>query len=212
RNFLMKSAGRPEDWFIGQASVFPEKEAHAVLAPDFQAGPTPLQMAAPYYARVAGRPEVTKKQYIDMHLWLPGDILLKADKMCMAHSLELRVPFLDKKVMALAAQVPAKYSIRGTQNKVVFRHAANKTLPDAWALRPKKGFPVPIRHWLREAKYYERVRTYFESAFAAEFFRRDAILKLLDDHYHGRAANARKIWTVFTFLVWYERFFILECP
>ncbi|MGD9560005.1 MAG: asparagine synthase (glutamine-hydrolyzing), partial [Oscillospiraceae bacterium] len=169
RNFLMKSAARPQDWFIGQANVFGEKEALDLLAPDFRNGLAPLEMAAPYYARVATKPEVTQKQYIDLHLWLPGDILLKADKMCMAHSLELRVPFLDKEVMALAARIPARYNIQGAENKVVFRHAANRTLPDAWANRPKKGFPVPIRHWLREETYYRQVRDLFAATAAQEF-------------------------------------------
>lgn len=210
RNFLLKSAEKPEDWFIGQASVFPEKEAVQVLKPAYQNGPSPRELTAPYYAKMAGRPEVTKKQYLDMHLWLPGDILLKADKMCMAHSLELRVPFLDKQVMALAEKIPSRYCIRGAENKLVFRTAANKTLPDAWANRPKKGFPVPIRHWLREEKYYTIVKEHFTSAYAAEFFESEKILKLLEDHYTGKRNNGRKIWTVFTFLVWYKRFFIDE--
>ena len=140
--------------------------------------------------------------------WLPGDILLKADKMSMAHSLELRVPFLDKEVMAMAEKIPSKYKITPKNNKYVLRYAANRTLPDAWANRTKKGFPVPIRLWLREEKYASIVRRYFESDFAAEFFDTDAILGLLDRHVSGRENNARKIWTVFTFLVWYKRFFI----
>ena len=141
-------------------------------------------------------------------LWLPGDILLKADKMSMAHSLELRVPFLDKEVMKMAEKIPAKYKITKENTKYILRHAANRTLPDEWANRKKKGFPVPIRLWLREEKYAQIVRRYFESAFAAEFFDTDALIRLLDDHVAGKANNGRKIWTVFTFLVWYKRFFI----
>ncbi len=210
RNFLLKSSGIPEKWFIGQADIFSEGEGASILKPRYKSGLTALKMAAPYYEKVAERPEVTKKQYLDINLWLPGDILLKADKMCMAHSLELRVPFLDKEIMAMAAKVPARYNIKGTENKMVFRHAANKTLPDEWANRPKKGFPVPIRLWLRQEKYWRWVRSYFESDYAAEFFHQNKLLTLLDNHYRGRAQNARKIWTVFTFLVWYERFFIKE--
>ena len=153
---------------------------------------------------------MTKKQYLDMNMWLPGDILLKADKMCMAHRLELRVPFLDKKVLEFAETVPVDYRIQGTDTKIVMRHAANKTLPDEWANRPKKGFPVPIRYWLREEKYYNIVKEYFTSDYAAVFFKPDALMKLLDDHFHERANNQRKIWTVFTFLVWYKRFFVDE--
>lgn len=210
KNFLLKCSERPEDYFLGQALVFPEAEAAAVVKPRYSHGPHPHEMAAKYYARVKGADEVTKKQYLDMNMWLPGDILLKADKMCMAHSLELRVPFLDKEVMAFAGTVPTDYRIQGTHTKVVFRHAANKSLPDEWANRPKKGFPVPIRFWLRERKYYDIVKGYFTAPYASEFFDTDALMKLLDDHFHEKANNQRKIWTVFTFLVWYERFFVKE--
>ena len=210
RNFLIKCAGRPEDWFLGQALVFPEAEAEALLQPAYRGGPNPHELAAGYYARVQDADEVTKKQYLDMNMWLPGDILLKADKMCMAHSLELRVPFLDKQVMAFAEGIPTDFRIRGTDTKIVMRHAANKTLPDEWANRPKKGFPVPIRYWLREQKYYDLVKEYFTSDYAAVFFDPAALMKLLDDHFQGKAMNQRKIWTVFTFLTWYKRFFIDE--
>ena len=210
KNFLLKCSERPEDYFLGQALVFPEAEAAAVVKPRYSHGPHPHEMAAKYYARVKDADEVTKKQYLDMNMWLPGDILLKADKMCMAHSLELRVPFLDKEVMAFAGTVRTDYRIQGTHTKVVFRHAANKSLPDEWANRPKKGFPVPIRFWLREQKYYDIVKGYFTAPYASEFFDTDALMKLLDDHFHEKANNQRKIWTVFTFLVWYERFFVKE--
>ena len=210
KNFLLKCAERPEDSFLGQALVFPEKEAEAVLKPAYRNGPSPHTLAGEVYARVKDKDEVTKKQYLDMNLWLPGDILLKADKMCMAHSLELRVPFLDKKVMSFAETIPTRYRIQGTNTKVVMRHAANRTLPDEWANRPKKGFPVPIRYWLREEKYYNLVKEYFTSDYAAIFFDTTALMKLLDDHFQEKANNQRKIWTVFTFLVWYKRFFIDE--
>ncbi len=210
RNFLLKSAEKPKDWFIGQAVVFSEREAQALLQPAYQNGPSPRQLCMPYYRQSAQWNEVSQKQYLDLHLWLPGDILLKADKMCMAHSLELRVPFLDKEVMALARRIPSQYCIQGHQNKLVFRHAANRNLPDEWATRPKKGFPVPIRNWLRQKEYYEFVRRYFESEFAAAFFHRDKLMQLLNEHYEKRANRGRRIWTVLCFLIWYERFFILD--
>lgn len=210
KNFLIKCAERPEDYFVGQAMVFPEDEAKRLLRPAYQNGPKAHELAAPIYARVKDCDEVTKKQYLDMNMWLPGDILLKADKMCMAHSLELRVPFLDKRVMEFACKIPVDYRIKGTDTKIVLRAAANKCLPDEWANRPKKGFPVPIRFWLREEKYYNIVKEYFTADYAAVYFDPAALMKLLDDHYEGKAANQRKIWTVFTFLVWYKRFFVDE--
>ncbi|MEG0769156.1 MAG: asparagine synthase (glutamine-hydrolyzing) [Ruthenibacterium sp.] len=210
QNFLIKCAERPEDYFVGQAKVFPEDEAVAILKPAFRCGPSVQSLTAPVYARVKDADEVTKKQYLDMNLWLPGDILLKADKMCMAHSLELRVPFLDKKVMEFAQTIPTNYRIKGTNTKIVMRSAANKALPDEWANRPKKGFPVPIKFWLREEKYYNIVKEYFDSDFAAVYFDTDALTKLLEDHFNEKADNQRKIWTIFTFLIWYKRFFVEE--
>ena len=115
-----------------------------MLNPEDNPGDGAFELAAPIYARVKGQPELVKKQYLDMNMWLPGDILLKADKMCMAHSLELRVPFLDRKVMEFAEHIPDRYRINENGNKQVLRHAANKSLPDEWATRPKVGFPVPI--------------------------------------------------------------------
>ena len=208
RDFIIRQSGRPEDYFIGQAEIFRPKDAKSILRDEFKDGERVKDITGRIYERVAKRDELTKKQYLDIMCWLPGDILLKADKMSMAHSLELRVPFLDKKVMKMAEDIPSKYKITKENTKYVLRHAANRTLPDEWANRPKKGFPVPIRLWLREEKYVQIVRRYFESEFASEFFDVDKLVKMLDEHASGRANNARKIWTVFTFLVWYKRFFI----
>ena len=207
-DFIIKGSSRPEDYFIGQALVFPEKEALSVLNDEYKNAPSVKDITAPIYARVKGKSELIKKQYLDLNLWLPGDILLKADKMSMASSLELRVPFLDKVVMKQAEEIPARFKINEKNTKFVLREASHKTLPDEWANRTKKGFPVPIRYWLREEKYYNIVKEYFEADFASEFFKKDAIMKLLDDHKNGKAQNQRKIWTVFTFLVWYKKFFV----
>lgn len=208
RDLIIKSCGRPEDYFIGQAYIFSEKEALSVLNKKYSGGSSLKDITSPIYSKVQDKDELTKKQYLDLNLWLPGDILLKADKMSMAHSIELRVPYLDKVVMDHARRVPSKYRINEKGTKYVLRTAANRTLPEEWATRPKKGFPVPIKMWLREDKYYNIVKEYFTSDFAAEFFRQDEIMKLLDDHKSGKANNQRKIWVIFTFLTWYREFFI----
>ncbi len=210
KNFLLKSSEQPEDYFVGQAKVFEENEAKSILKPEFKNGHSVKSLAAKIYDRVKGKDEVTKKQYLDMNMWLPGDILLKADKMCMAHSLELRVPFLDKVIMDFATTVPVDYRIKGTDTKIVMRAASNKILPDDWANRPKKGFPVPIKFWLREPEFYNIVKEYFTQDYAERFFDKEAICKLLNDHFEEKADNQRKIWVVFTFLTWYKRFFIDE--
>lgn len=205
-DFILHGTGRPEDYFIGQAYVFPEAEALSLLREPYRHGPSVHDIVTPIYEEAKGLDEVEKKQYLDLHLWLPGDILLKADKMSMAHSLELRVPYLDKYVMEEAAALPTAYKLDGHDTKAVLRTAANKTLPDEWAHRPKKGFPVPIRDWLREDKIYTSVRADFTSDTAEEYFDTKVLLKLLDDHRSGAARNQRKIWTVYTFLTWHKQF------
>ena len=209
-NFLTKCAEVPERWYVGQASVYSPAEADDILRDAYDQGPDAFELCAPVYARVPGFCELSKKQYLDMNMWLPGDILLKADKMCMAHSLELRVPFLDKKVMEFAEHIPARFRVNEQGNKQVLRHAANRCLPDEWATRPKKGFPVPLKFWLREQKYYDYVKEYFTAPWADEFFDTAKLMRLLDDHYAGKALNQRKIYTALTFLIWYKRYFIDE--
>ncbi len=205
-DFIIKGSGVPEDYFIGQALVFPEKEALGALRPKYRCGPSVRDVTDPVYERAKGLSELDKKQYLDLNLWLPGDILLKADKMSMAHSLELRVPYLDRYVMKEAAMLPDRYKIDGKYTKAVMRTAANKTLPDEWAFRPKMGFPVPIRYWLREDKYYNLVKTAFHSDVAAEYFDVGVLDRLLESHKEGLANEQRKIWTAFTFLTWHSQF------
>ena len=201
-DFIIKGSGRPEDWFIGQAHVFEEKDAYDILRPKYRVGPTAREVAAPIYDRVKDLSELEKKQYLDLNLWLPGDILLKADKMSMAHSLELRVPYLDREVLREAQTYPDSYKLRG-DTKAVLRTAANKTLPDAWANRTKKGFPVPIAKWLEDPEFSAKVRKSFAGDVAGEYFDQDKLLAMLDDPKHER----RKIWTAYTFLTWHEQFF-----
>ena len=164
----------------------------------------------PFYKQVENKDDLTKMQYLDLHLWLVNDILLKADKMSMAHSIELRVPFLDRKVMETAMEIPSKYRVNDNSTKYAFRLAAASALPEETANRKKIGFPVPIRNWIRNEKYYSRIRKYFASAEAAKFFEQGKIINLLDEHYSGKKNNARKIWTLFMFLIWYKRYFVDE--
>ena len=209
-DFIIKNSGRPEDYFIGQAYIYSPKEAKAILKDGYRTGKTPREITKPYYDRVKGKSELEKKQYLDINLWMPGDILLKADKMSMAHSLELRVPFLDKEVMAYAQTIPHEYKINGKNTKYILREASKNILPREWVDRKKMGFPVPIRYWMKEDKYYNIIKSYFTSDFASVFFDTDALMKLLDDHRADKVNNGRKIWTAFTFLVWYKRFFVDE--
>ncbi len=199
-----------EESFIGQARVFKESESAALLKPEFQQAPSVHDIVSKTYARIEGKglSEIKKKQYLDLHQWMPGDILLKADKLTMAHSLELRVPLLDTKLMEIAQKVPSKYLINDENTKFAFRQAAARHLPKEWYDREKLGFPVPIKKWLREEKYYRQVRSTFEQDYVSRFFDQAAVLKMLDDNYAGKTNDRRKIWTIYTFLVWYEIYFI----
>ena len=216
-NFFVRKGRDVEERFIGNAYMFTPEERKALLKIQTDA-PDPMAVTMPYYKKVKDKDDVTKMQYLDLHLWMAGDILLKADKMSMANSLELRVPFLDKKVMALAEKIPTKYRVTHTEKtdetgyitKYAMRLAAKKDTPEQTAktaAKKKLGFPVPIRVWLKEDKYYSIVREAFESEAARQFFNTAPLMKLLDDHRAGKADNSRKIWTVFIFLVWYKVYF-----
>jgi asparagine synthase (glutamine-hydrolysing) len=216
-NFFVRKGKSVEERFIGNAFIFSAEERKNLLKIKTDA-PHPMELTKPYYSRVKGKDDVTKMQYLDLHMWMAGDILLKADKMSMANSLELRVPFLDKEVMALAEQIPTKYRVTHSNRtddtkyitKYAMRLAAKMDTPDSMAktaAKKKLGFPVPIRVWLKEDKYYGIVREAFESENAAEFFNTEPLIRLLDDHKNGKADNSRRIWTIFIFLVWYKVYF-----
>lgn len=207
QGFIEKGSGIPEDYFIGQALVFEPRDVSSVLKSKYNCGPSVRDITEPIYKRAQGLGELDKKQYLDFHMWLPGDILLKADKMSMSHSLELRVPFLDKEVINQAQSMPINFKDRNGQAKAVLRAASKMTLPAEWVNRPKKGFPVPIINWLREDIYYERVKAWISGDVAQEYFNVDTLVSLLNDHKNGIANNQRKIWTVLVFLKWHEAFF-----
>ncbi|MBR6100975.1 MAG: asparagine synthase (glutamine-hydrolyzing) [Ruminococcus sp.] len=208
-NFFIRGSQDLQERFIGNAYIFTEKERKALLKIHTDA-PAPSEITKPFYERCSQNDEVTQMQYLDLHLWMTGDILLKADKMSMAHSLELRVPFLDKEVMALAEQIPTRFRVTKENTKYAMRLAALKACPPQTANKKKLGFPVPIRVWLKEPKYYKLVKERFTSPDAERFFDTDALVELLDVHRSGKYDYSRKIWTVFTFLVWYEVYFRSE--
>ena len=141
-------------------------------------------------------------------MWLSGDILLKGDKMSMANSLEVRVPFLDIEVMKLAQRIPNRYRVTEENTKVALRKASANKLPPETADKKKLGFPVPVRQWLKEDKYYNMVKDAFHSKIALELFNTDEIMKLLDDYRAGKHQSYLKIWSIFTFVLWYEEFFV----
>lgn len=205
RGFLIRHGKTLEERYIGNANIFSEKEANKLLKKGSKT--KCMQVTAPLFKRVCGKDPVTKMQYVDIHLWLVHDILMKGDKMGMANSLEVRVPFLDKKVMELSEKLPLKYKVNAPKTKIALRAAADRVIRSKTAEKKKLGFPIPIRVWLREEQYYNRVKTMFNTKEAAQFFDLKYLNQLLEEHKCEKHDNSRKIWTVYIFLIWYDRFF-----
>lgn len=206
KSFLIRGAQTIEESFIGNCSMFTMEEKRRLLQ-DGMPCTRPQKLTRPFYDRVQGKDDVTKMQYLDINVWLAGDILLKADRMSMANSLELRVPFLDKEVFRVASRLPRRLRVNPENTKYAMRKAAMRHLPPATAKKKKLGFPVPTRVWLREEKYYEIVKAAFTGETAKQFFHTDALVKLLDEHFQGKCDNNRKIWTIYVFLIWYDIYF-----
>lgn len=198
----------PSKSFAGHSWVFDEDEADLYINSDYQESIPVFDIVAEYYQKAQGLSDLKKMEYVDLHHWMPKNILLKADRMSMAHSLEVRTPLLDIRMMELAERIPTKFQINEYNTKYAFRLAAERHLPKEWSQRPKLGFPVPIKDWLRDETYYQHIKETFSQDFVREFFNQDKILQLLEDNYQGRVKAQRKIWTLYTFLTWYDVYFL----
>ncbi len=212
-NYLERASERPEDWYYTNANgvAFSPEERERLRAGKRAAGvlrpASPQELIAPAYAEVAGLDDTTRMQYVDLFFWLVGDILLKTDKMSMAHSLESRVPFLDKRVFEVSATIPTRLKANGEQTKLTLREAAERAIPKDWAQKEKLGFPVPVVNWLRQERYYDEIKAWFTGDIAERFFDTGELVRLLDEHKAG-ADRSRKIWIVYMFLMWYKIYFV----
>ena len=206
KNFFIRGGKTVEERFIGNANIFSVRERERILKRK-GGGADPSELTKPYYERCEGKDDITKMQTLDIQMWMAGDILLKADRMSAAHALEIRTPLLDMEVFKLASGMPVNLRTNKTDTKYAFRQAAKKRLPEEVAKKKKLGFPVPIRVWLREEKYYSIVKEYFTDETAAVFFHTDRLLEYLEEHKNGKRDNSRKIWTVLMFLIWYGQYF-----
>ena len=203
-NFLVRRGKKLEDRYVGNAFIFEPNDADKILS--YEDKRNFKELTKPFYDKTKNYDMVGKMQYIDFNFWLIGDILLKADKMSMANSLEVRVPFLDRVLISNVIGIPTKYKIVGNETKYAFRQVCKETLDPKWAEKKKLGFPVPIREWIKEEDIYNHIYKMFSEA--NEFFKPDRIIKLLEDHKNGKRDNSRKIWTIYTFLVWYQEYFV----
>lgn len=202
-NFLIRRGKKIEDRYIGNAFIFDTYEIDKVL--NYKSNKKYTDLTKPYYKHCKNYDDVMKMQYIDFNFWLVGDILLKADKMSMANSLEVRVPYLDRVLVDYARHLPTKYKVNEKVTKYAFREVAKEVLDKKVANKKKLGFPVPIRVWLREEDTYNLVKNTFLEG--SEFFNTKYLIELLDDHKNEKRDNSRKIWTIYTFLVWYKQYF-----
>lgn len=209
KHFLVRGAMEPWQRFMRANYVFQSGERQKFLKRPITSR-LPEEYSKRYFDEVPDLDEPTQLQYVDMHTWMIYDILLKADRMSMANSLELRVPFLDKKMLELSTRIPTQFraDCATETTKKALRSAAIKQLPERTANKKKLGFPVPLSDWLREDKYYNKVKAAFQSDIAEKFFVTKELMKLLDDHKAGKARNMQKIWSFYTFIVWYDQFFV----
>lgn len=210
QNTLIRYGKPIYERYIGHGSYMTEEEANKILNEKTRTNETIGDLLKPLCDEIKYESDVTKKMYIDMNFWLPQDILLKADKMSMANSLELRVPLLDIEVFNTAKKIPSKYLVKDKETKHIFRNIAFEELPEEWAKRQKLGFPVPFGAWAREEKYYKIIKKYFNKPYVSKFFDKDYINKLLDEHYNDIKRSSLKLYNIFIFLIWYEVYFVSE--
>lgn len=208
RNYLLRGTTPLEQRFLGNAKIFTEEMKADIVRTDrelLRSYRNPLEVAKVFYDRSKHLDPVSRMQYIDMNLWLPGDILMKADKMTMAHSLELRVPFLDVELYEVARRIPAKYRIAQGTTKYVFRKAMEGIIPDFILNRPKLGFPVPMRDWMKGPRGQQIVEQ-IEGSGIEEYIRLDTVRSMLNAHRIGQGDYARRIWTIYMFALWHTTY------
>ncbi|HET8581626.1 MAG TPA: asparagine synthase (glutamine-hydrolyzing) [Jatrophihabitans sp.] len=204
KDLLRRGAIGIEERYYGNARIFRPDEMQGLLR-NYDPAVSYLDVTRPLYERTTHLDGSTRMQYVDLFTWLRGDILVKADKMTMANSLELRVPFLDTEVFAVGSSIPTDLKITKETTKYALRRALELIVPEHVINRPKLGFPVPIRHWLKDVMY-EWARAIITESQADELINRDEALRLLDAHRAGPHDYSRKIWTLLVFLTWHGIF------
>ncbi len=196
-----------KNFYVGNTNIMKEDEKKKILK-HYNPEVLPINLVKDIYDETEGLDPLTKMSNVDIQIWLEGDIYLNVDKMSTAAGLEIRMPLTDRRVFDIASRMPARFKVNEEQNKVAFRTAAAKVLPDEIAFRKKLGFIVPIRIWMADDRYNQDVKAKFNSEYAAEFFDVDEVKKIFDEYVNGNSDLWRKVWTIYTFLVWYEEYFI----
>lgn len=196
-----------KNFYVGNTNIMKEDEKKKILK-KYDPDVLPIEVAQSIYEEMEGLDPLTKMSNIDIQIWLEGDIYLNVDKMSEAAGLEVRMPLTDLRIFDIASRMPSKYKVNEEQNKVAFRTAAQTMLPEEIAFRKKLGFIVPIRIWMADDRYNQDVRAKFHSEMAEQFFNVEEINAIFDEYVGGNSDNWRKVWTIYTFLVWYEEYFV----
>jgi asparagine synthase (glutamine-hydrolysing) len=202
KNFIERGVTPLEERYIGNAKIFEEREKKLLLK-EYNSNLNYTSITGPIYNQSISYDTVTKMQHLDILTWLKGDILLKADKMTMAHSLELRVPFLDKEVFKVAAKINSEQKVKNNTTKYILRKAAEGIVPEHVLNRKKLGFPVPMRHWLKD-EMYDWATNLIRSSPTDYLFNKQEIFNLLQEHVANKKDNSRKLWTIFVFMIWHQ--------
>jgi asparagine synthase (glutamine-hydrolysing) len=204
-NFLVRRGEKLENSYIGVNRNFSEKMARKVLRKNYEL--KAIDVTKNVYNEFKDYSNIDKMQAIDINFWLMKDILLKADRMTMASSIEGRVPFIDKEVFSVASKLPFDYKVTKENTKVALREAAKEVIPTDAYKKKKLGFPVPIREWIKDGEFKEDIEKTINSDVANKYFNVKFLNKLFNEHISGKKDNYRKIWTVYTFIKWYQVFF-----
>lgn len=194
-------------FYVGNTNIMKEDEKKKILKKYYEDF-LPIDLVKDIYEENENLDPLSKMTDVDIQVWLEGDIYLNVDKMSRAAGLEVRMPLTDRRIFDIARRIPSKYKVNEEQNKVALRTAAAKVLPEEIAFRKKLGFVVPIRMWMADDRYNADVKRIFHSEIAEKFFNLDEINAIWDEYVGGNSDNWRKVWTIYTFLVWYEEYFV----
>lgn len=189
--------------YVGNAFIYKEEQKRAFLR-CFDENRRFSDATRALYDAASDLSPMQKMQYVDLNTWLRGDILVKSDRLAMAHSLEIRVPFLDKEVFEVARTLKDKDKLSHHTTKYILRYAFADLVDEATVMRPKLGYPVPVRKWLRQDELYPFAREIFENSTADAYIDKEYCLKLLDEHKDGAADHYRRLWTLMVFITWYR--------
>lgn len=195
-----------KNFYVGNTNIMKEELKERILQ-NYDPTVLPINLVKRIYDETEGLDPLTKMSDVDIQIWLEGDIYLNVDKMSTAAGLEIRMPLTDRRIFDIASRMPSEYKVNDENNKVAFRTAAAKVLPEEIAFRKKLGFIVPVRLWLADERYNSDVVAKFHSEAAAKFFKLDEINAIYDEYVGGNSDNWRMVWTIYTFLVWYEEYF-----